>query len=96
MPVSPISVESYKRMIADGKAVTGQQKIMRALLYHHKGLTRREVEVYTGMRPNQVTGRMAELIKAGVVEEVGTRVNPETGHRGAVCVLRNEFLDQVY
>lgn len=42
-------------------------------------MSRTELELITGLRVNQITGRVNDLIAANVLKVAGTKKNPATG-----------------
>lgn len=53
-----------------------------------RDMTLFELKKFLGWEINSVSGRVTELQKLGVIEENGTRRNPETGKLGIVWAVK--------
>lgn len=73
MPVRETSHKALDSLMKSGKLYTNTYLILKTLKRFKRGLTRREIEEKTGLRINQVTGRVAELLERKAIQESGTR-----------------------
>ena len=67
--VTTTSLEAYDK----AKRNYFTRKAIIAALKRSRGLTRREIEEKTGLRINQVSGRVADLIESGMIQKTGRR-----------------------
>ena len=58
---------------------TSKRIILQTVNRRRRGMTRRQIEEATGMRSCQVSGRVNELIKAGVLAETTKAPCPVSG-----------------
>lgn len=76
------SAEANRRIHANGRSDECTAKILVALTNHPGGTSRRALEDYTGLRANQITGRVNELIKQKRVAESAHKFTcPITGNK---------------
>jgi len=85
--VAETSFTALRKIEADGTMVGSVGKIIDLLACRPDGLTRREIEELTGLRPNQVSGRVRELIKQKRVVENRHRACSITGNEAKVVEL---------
>jgi len=67
------SLHAHDEIQGDGSALSQRATIRDFLMRFSEGLTRNEVSRMLGIPINAVTGRVRELIKSGLVEEIGKR-----------------------
>lgn len=79
MSVRETSIQALHTIQGNGRAVRATDKILQALKANPWGLTRREIEARTGLRTNQVSGRVRELLNQKRAMEDGQRVCSITG-----------------
>ena len=89
------SIRAYRELRDTGVADSARKQILKALLDSPDGLTRREIEHRTGLRPNQVSGRVNDLIKVELVNEIGERECSITGRRVMVCAIAVSIDDEL-
>lgn len=87
MPVRETSHKALDSLMKSGELYTNTYLILKTLKRFKRGLTRREIEEKTGLRINQVTGRVAELLERKSVQEVGMRRCRVTGNQVNVVQL---------
>lgn len=73
MPVAQTSIDSYNAKKAMELLGPEQARVLKRILAYKKGITRGEIAHSLGMEKSSVSARVNELIKKGVVEEVGVR-----------------------
>lgn len=85
MRAKPTSAEAFREVQERGADVSLQERILYDL-YHRGDATRRGLARRMQMedRWSSLTARVRELLDMGLVQEVGTREDPETGAQGAV------------
>jgi len=66
------SIEAYRDLRNSGKQDTARAKVLKGVIDSPKPLTRLELSHRINMPINAVCGRVNELIKAEVIQEVGT------------------------
>lgn len=74
------SLSAYHQMQQSGRLLETTEMILFALMRHPEGLTRRELEEETGLRINQIAGRVNEMLRRGRVVENGKRPCRVTGN----------------
>lgn len=74
------SLSAYHQMQQSGRLLETTEMILFALMRHPEGLTRRELEDETGLRVNQIAGRVREMLDKGRVIEDGQRACSVTGN----------------
>lgn len=67
------STQALHDMTESGERERKSMLIINSVVASPEGLTRREIEDKTGLRPNQVSGRVRELIKQKRLMEGGMR-----------------------
>lgn len=83
------SLKALQKLTDSGKREYNSLLIAKVLKRYKKGLTRREIEEKTGLRPNQVSGRVFEMIKQKRLSESGVRKCRITGNEvNVVCYGR--------
>jgi hypothetical protein len=80
------SLLAYFDPEAQAKRPTQKAQIVDAL-GRHGYLTRHQLSQYTGLPINVITGRVNELIKAGIVVVVRVEIDPDTNHDAEVLCL---------
>jgi predicted transcriptional regulator len=78
--IKPTSRKAYKDLYEDGVIEKNTNLIAKLLKRRRKGVTRRQIEALTGLRPNQVSGRVREMVESKRVEIRGTMKCPITGN----------------
>jgi len=78
MPVAETSKSSYQNLQDSGLASSCRERIYQAAA-ELRTCTRRQLEDATGLRPNQVAGRVNELLKCGALVRAGHTNDPHTG-----------------
>lgn len=68
-----------------------EREIMRLLENHPRGLTDIEISRKTGIKINSVTGRRNSLVKKGVVESFGSRLNNDSEVRNKIWRLKRQW-----
>lgn len=86
MTVRTTSASAYRRMQNNGRLFRATEEIFSALSVAPEPMTRRELEAATGLRINQISGRVKELLLQGRIVEDGRRRCKITGNE--VNVLR--------
>lgn len=74
------SANAYHAMERNGRLFETTQMILDALNNCPDGMTRREIEQATGLRINQVAGRVNEMLKRGILKEGERRKCSITGN----------------
>lgn len=74
------SAQALHDMTASGERARKTLLILAAVKAATAGLTRREIEDRTGFRPNQVSGRVRELLDSGRLKEGKMRKCSITGN----------------
>lgn len=87
MPIRCTSADAYRRICDNGRSDQTTAMIIAALKRHPAGLTRREIEDETGLRVNQVAGRVRELLDQGRAKEINRRPCRITGNIVNVVTL---------
>jgi len=90
MTIRTTSAAAYRRMQDNGRLFLATEEILSALANSKEPMTRRELEDATGLRTNQIAGRVNELIKQGRVVEDGRRRCKVTGNEVNVLRLADE------
>ncbi len=85
--VKPTSRKAHRINIEGQLYRPCEEKIVRALRAAAAPLTRTELELITGLRINQITGRVNDLLVANVVKVEGTKKNPSTGREVEAVML---------
>ena len=79
---------------ADGQGITKRAgdrvTILRALAWHHDGLTRDQIAEETGISPNTVRPRIVELVALGFVTDTRLTRLTVTGSTAAVCEVTDK------
>lgn len=74
------SASAHRQLQDSGRADYCRELIAAELARHPKGTSRRALEYYTGLRANQVSGRVNEMLKSGrAVESAHKHACPITG-----------------
>lgn len=73
--VKQTSRTSHKINIAGQLYRPCEEKIVRTLRRVKRPLSRAELEILTGLRINQITGRVNDLLGAGKLKVAGTKKN---------------------
>lgn len=74
------SAAAYRRMQDNGRLFGATEEIVAALSRAPEPMTRREIEHVTGLRINQVSGRVRELLEHGRIVEDSRRRCKITGN----------------
>lgn len=77
--------ESAADQQGTSKRATDRITILRALAWHHDGLTRDQIAEETGISPNTVRPRIVELVTLGLVSDTRLTRLTVTGSTAAVC-----------
>lgn len=77
--VKPTSRKSHKINIDGQLYRPAEEKIVRALRGAVAPLTRTELELITGLRINQITGRVNDLVARKLAKIAGQKICPITG-----------------
>lgn len=77
--VKPTSRKAHKINIAGRLYRPCEAAIVKALRAAKKPLSRTELELLTGLRINQVTGRVNDLLESGVAKVTGRKTCTVTG-----------------
>jgi len=85
--VRETSIQALREIQGNGRGTQATDKILEVLQRNPWGLTRREIEARTGLRGNQVSGRVRELIEQKRAKEDGQRVCSVTGSMVGVVQL---------
>lgn len=72
--VKPTSRKSHKINIEGRLYLPSEEKIVKALRGAVSPLSRTELELITGLRTNQITGRVNGLIAAGLAKVSGKKI----------------------
>jgi len=91
--VAKTSKMAYEELVASGKASTQRAVILKTLLDHPNGYTRRELSRVTGLEINAVCGRVNEILKYGWADDSMEVACPTT--RKLVTVVRPIVSDQM-
>lgn len=86
------SLSAYRQMQDSGRIIETTEQILFALMANPEGLTRRELEDKTGLRINQISGRVKELINSKRVVEDGKRACRITGNTVFVVKIIEQCL----
>ena len=78
--IKQTSRKAYKDLSESGVREKNTNLIAKLLKRRKKGVSRRQIESLTGLRPNQVSGRVAEMVESKRVEIRGTMKCPITGN----------------
>lgn len=73
------SVDAYMRMFDRNGIIDGQRAVLAAFKGHGDTFTRAELEKATGLRLGSVCGRVFELVRDGMLEELPRRICTVTG-----------------
>jgi len=73
------SLEAYRKIAEDGTAETQRERVFSVLFNQGTDLTRAELARASGVRINAVCGRVNEMLRRSVVEELPRRACRITG-----------------
>ena len=82
------SILAYRDISEDGTALSQKEVILNYIKNYSSGLTRNDISLELSIKINAVCGRTRELIKAGLVEEIGKRHDPFTNKLNMYMVAK--------
>lgn len=72
---------SYQEAINTGAIGEQCQRIAEAVIEANQPVTRRELELLTGISISSISGRVNEMVKLGILKELDLSICPITGRR---------------
>jgi len=86
--VQPTSLEAFLKIQEDGTAETQRDQVLEVLRQASEPLTNREIATALGLEPSTVSARRNELIKMGLVRQVGRRKCRVSGFTALTWALK--------
>lgn len=77
--------ESFKKMKKSGGLAALDGQVLAAI--EKKTTTRQEISEENDIPINSVSGAVTRLLRLGLICEIGSRKNPETGKRNAILAV---------